>query len=190
MQEKLIQKVGYVSIYEIKGKTTTKYKIDSGKTITIRRLNKTVINKNRVLKEYKTKDGAIKAAKRLVAASSLKRKRKLDKVTKSLYLVLIKEEKSKKTFVKVGITAKKYMSRRFSKEYGYEGYVVETVLRKIKSKNAAKMEKNIKVILNKKRSVHRYRPLLESFSGHTECFNYDGLQDIIKIFDAEVIKNA
>ena len=57
MQEKLIQKVGYVSIYEIKDKNITKYKIDSGKTITIQRLNKTVINKNRILKEYKTKAG-------------------------------------------------------------------------------------------------------------------------------------
>ena len=42
--------------------------------------------------------------------------------------------------------------------------------------------------LNKKRSVKKYRPILESFSGYSECFNILGLDDIIKIFD-ESTKN-
>jgi len=98
-------------------------------------------------------------------------------------LVLIKEESSGKTFVKVGITSKRFIMRRFSKAYGYEGYVVETILRRIDTPNAEKLESDIKDKLNKKRSVKKYRPLLESFSGYSECFDYNGLEDIIKIFD-------
>ena len=33
-------------------------------------------------------------------------------------------------------------------------------------------ETDIKEKLNKKRSVKKYRPLLESFSGYSECFDY------------------
>jgi hypothetical protein len=190
MTEKLLLKVGYFSIYENKGRKDTKYRVDSGKTINLKHLNKVIPNKNRINKEFKNKDTAIKFARKLLAESLLKKKRKLEKLPKSLYLVLIKEEKSNKTFVKVGITSKKYIIRRFSKVHGYDGYKVESVLRRIDSKNAEKMESNIKDKLNRKRSVQKYRPLLESFSGYSECYNYDNINDIIKIFDAEVLKNA
>ena len=73
--------------------------------------------------------------------------------------------------------------RRFSKAHGYEGYVVETILRRIDTPNAEKLESDIKEKLNKKRSVKKYRPVLESFSGYSECFDYLNLDDIIKIFD-------
>ena len=63
--------------------------------------------------------------------SKQKKKKKLDKLPKSLYLVLLKEEKSGNIFVKVGITSKKYIMRRFSKKYGYEGYTLEKILRRI-----------------------------------------------------------
>jgi wobble nucleotide-excising tRNase len=46
-----------------------------------------------------------------------------------------------------------------------------------------KLESDIKDKLNKKRSVKKYRPILESFSGYSECFDYSGLDDIINIFD-------
>jgi hypothetical protein len=98
-------------------------------------------------------------------------------------LVLIKEESTNKTFVKVGITSKRFIMRRFSKAHGYEGYVVETILRRIDTPNAEKLESDIKEKLNKKRSVKKYRPVLESFSGYSECFDYLNLDDIIKIFD-------
>jgi DNA-binding Lrp family transcriptional regulator len=103
-------------------------------------------------------------------------------------LVLIKEESSGKTFVKVGITSKRFIMRRFSKAYGYDGYVVDTILRRIDTPDAEKLEEEIKYKLNKKRSVKKYRPLMESFSGYSECFNILGLDDIIKIFD-ESTKN-
>jgi hypothetical protein len=80
--------------------------------------------------------------------------------------------------------------RRFSKAYGYEGYVVETILRRIDTPNAEKLEGDIKEKLNKKRSVKKYRPILESFSGYSECFNILGLEDIIKIFDETVSKQT
>jgi hypothetical protein len=78
--------------------------------------------------------------------------------------------------------------RRFSKAYGYEGYVVETILRRIESPYAEKLESDIKDKLNKKKSVKKYRPLMESFSGYSECFDYLCLDDIIKIFD-DIVKN-
>ena len=74
--------------------------------------------------------------------------------------------------------------RRFSKAYGYEGYVVESILRRIDTPDAEKLESDIKEKLNKKRSVKKYRPILESFSGYSECFNYDGIDEIVKIFDS------
>jgi hypothetical protein len=74
--------------------------------------------------------------------------------------------------------------RRFSKAYGYDGYVVESILRRIDTPNAEKLESDIKDTLNKKRSVKKYRPILESFSGYSECYNYLCLEDIITIFDS------
>jgi hypothetical protein len=80
--------------------------------------------------------------------------------------------------------------RRFSKAYGYEGYIVESILRRIETPNAEKLESDIKEKLNKKRSVKKYRPILESFSGYSECFNYDGLDEIVKIFDELVTRGS
>jgi DNA-binding Lrp family transcriptional regulator len=97
--------------------------------------------------------------------------------------VLIKEVASGKTFVKVGITSKRFIMRRFSKAYGYDGYILESILRRVDTPDAEKYETEIKELLNKKRSVKKYRPLMESFSGYSECFDYTGLDDIIKIFD-------
>ena len=111
------------------------------------------------------------------------KKKRLDKIPKSLYLVLIKEEKTNRTFVKVGITSKRFIMRRFSKAYGYDGYVVESILRRIDTPDAEKLEEEIKEKLNKKRSVKKYRPILESFSGYSECFDLLSLEEIVKIFD-------
>jgi hypothetical protein len=57
-------------------------------------------------------------------------------------------------------------------------------LRRIDTPDAERLEDEIKDKLNKKRSVKKYRPILESFSGYSECFDYKGLDDIIKIFDS------
>jgi hypothetical protein len=73
--------------------------------------------------------------------------------------------------------------RRFSKAYGYDGYVVETILRRIDTPDAERLESEIKEKLNKKRSVKKYRPILESFSGYSECFDFLCLEEIVKIFD-------
>jgi DNA-binding Lrp family transcriptional regulator len=73
--------------------------------------------------------------------------------------------------------------RRFSKDYGYTGYQLETILRRIDTSDAEKLEEKIKDTLSKKKGVKKYRPLLESFSGYSECFSYDSIDEIIKVFD-------
>jgi hypothetical protein len=184
-----ILKIGYYSIYEIKTPKGVKYKVDSGKTIYIERFKKYIINPYRDTKEFTS----LNKAKEYVSLKLVKRgqdkKKKLAKLPKSLYLVLIKEESTGKTFVKVGITSKRFIMRRFSKAYGYDGYVVETILRRIDTQRAEELESEIKDKLNKKRSVKKYRPILESFSGYSECFDCLCLEEIIKIFD-ELTKNC
>ena len=182
----LLLTIGYYSIFVQKTPKTTKYVVDSGKTIYIARFKKYIINPYRDLKEFKSLDKAKDYVNLKLRKKTQDKNKKLAKLPKCLYLVLIKEESSGKTFVKVGITSKRFIMRRFSKAYGYEGYVVESILRRIDTPDAEKMESEIKDKLNKKRSVKKYRPLLESFSGYSECFDYNGLEVIIKIFDSLV----
>jgi hypothetical protein len=189
MSEKPLLKIGYYSIFEIKTKSTTKYVADSGKTIYIARFKKYIINPYRDVKEFTTIEKAKAYVKLKLKKKTKDRNKKLSKLPKSLYLVLIREESTDKLFVKVGITSKRFIMRRFSKAYGYEGYVVETILRRIESPEAENLESEIKEKLNKKRSVKKYRPLLESFSGYSECFDYLCLDDIIDIFDKCVNKS-
>ena len=183
MSKELIGKIGYYDVYSEKTSKGIKYIADSGKTIYLARFKKYIINTNRDLKEFRTLDKLKEYVQGKLKKKTKEREKKLSKIPKSLYLVLIKEESSGKTFVKVGITSKRFIMRRFSKAYGYEGYIVETILRRIDTPNAEKLESDIKDKLNKKRSVKKYRPLLESFSGYSECFDYSGLNDIITIFD-------
>lgn len=186
MSEKLLFKMGYYSVFEKKTTKGVKYIADSGKTIYIERLKKIIINKNRDLKEFNNIDKLKDYVQKKLTKGTKIKEKKLSKIPKSLYLVLIKEESTGKTFVKVGITSKRFIMRRFSKSYGYEGYVLESVLRRIDTPDAEKLESEIKDKLNKKRSVKKYRPVLESFSGYSECFNILCLDDIIKIFDSTV----
>jgi hypothetical protein len=187
MKENLVTKVGFYTIYEkITNKQKT-YIADSGKTLTIGRFKKTIINPYRDLKTFDNVDDAIKYARSKISKSIGKKEKKISKLPKSLYLVLIKEEKSNKTFVKVGITSKKFIMRRFSKAYGYDGYVLETILRRIDTPDAEKLEEKIKDALNKKRSIKKYRPLLESFSGYSECYENNNINEIIEIFDSIAI---
>jgi hypothetical protein len=183
MSNKPIFKIGYYSVYEKKTTKGVIYVADSGKTIYIDRLKKYIINKNRDLKEFKTLEKLKEYVQIKLNKKSKEKENKLSKIPKSLYLVLIKEESTDKTFVKVGITSKRFIMRRFSKSYGYEGYVLESILRRVDTPNAEKLEEEIKDKLNKKRSVKKYRPILESFSGYSECFNILGLEEIIKTFD-------
>jgi DNA-binding Lrp family transcriptional regulator len=186
--EKELMKIGYYTIYQVTTKGKIKYKVDSGKTLYIARFKKYVVNPYRDIKEFSTLEKAKEYIGLKLVKKSQEKKKKIAKLPKSLYLVLIKEESSGKTFVKVGITSKRFIMRRFSKAYGYDGYVVDTILRRIDTPDAEKLEEEIKDKLNKKRSVKKYRPLMESFSGYSECFNILGLDDIIKIFD-ESTKN-
>jgi hypothetical protein len=189
MAKELLFKMGYYSIFIDVTKKGTKYIVDSGKTIYIERFKKYIINPYRDTKEFKTLDNAKDYVSLKLVKNTKDKKKRMDKIPKSLYLVLIKEETSGKIFVKVGITSKRFIMRRFSKAYGYEGYIVETILRRIDTPDAEKLEGEIKEKLNKKRSVKKYRPLLESFSGYSECFEYNSLEDIIKIFDS-MTKNS
>lgn len=183
MKETLLLKIGYYSVFELKTTKGITYKVDSGKTIHIKRFNKIIINPYRDLKEFDTLELAKKYVKLKLSKKKKEKTKKLAKLPKSLYLVLIKEESSDKTFVKVGITSKRFIMRRFSKAYGYDGYVVETILRRIDTPDAERLESEIKDKYNKKRTIKKYRPLLESFSGYSECFDYSCLDEIIKIFD-------
>jgi hypothetical protein len=183
MSQEPILKVGYYSIYEILTTRGKKYKVDSGKTIYLQRFKKYIINPYRDEKEFASLDKAKEYIKGKLSKKTKEKKKKIDKLPKCLYLVLIKEESTDRTFVKVGITSKRFIMRRFSKAYGYDGYTLESILRRIDSPDAEKLESEIKDKLNKKRSVKKYRPVLESFSGYSECFNILGLDDIVRIFD-------
>lgn len=189
MQEQLITKIGYYSIYQIKTIKTIKYKVDSGKTLYLKKYKKYVINPYRDEKEFDNIEDAKKYIKGKLTKKTKERYKKISKLPKSLYLVLIREVSSDTLFVKVGITSKRFIARRFSKEYGYDGYILEGILRRIDTPDAKKLEKDIKDMLNKKRSVKKYRPLLESFSGYSECFDLLGLDEIINVFDT-LTKNA
>lgn len=183
MSQELLLKIGYYSIYIEKTLKGTKYVVDSGKTLYVARFKKYIVNPYRDVKEFKSLDKAKEYINLKLVKKTQDKKKKLDSLPKSLYLVLIKEEGTGITFVKVGFTSKKFIMRRFSKVHGYDGYILETILRRIDTPHAEKLESEIKDKLNKKRSVKKYRPLLESFSGYSECFDYNGLEDIIKIFD-------
>jgi hypothetical protein len=187
---KKIKDIGYYEVTEIKDGLSTIYEVDSGKYVYLARFKKYIVNKTRDIKTFKTLEKASDYVQIKLGKHKKVKEKKLSKLPKSLYLVLIKEESSGKTFVKVGITSKRFIMRRFSKAYGYEGYVVETILRRIDTPNAEKLEGYIKEKLNKKRSVKKYRPILESFSGYSECFNILGLEEIIKIFDDTVSKQT
>jgi len=183
MSQEPLLKIGYYSIYEIRTPKGKKYMVDSGKTIFLERFKKYIINPYRDTKEFISLDKAKEYVKSKLSKRKKDKEKKLSKIPKSLYLVLIKEESTGVTIVKVGITAKRFIMRRFSKAYGYEGYVVETILRRIETPHAEKFESDIKTILNKKRSVKKYRPVLKSFSGYSECFDYSCLEEIITVFD-------
>jgi DNA-binding Lrp family transcriptional regulator len=184
--KKEVCKVGFYQISEIKDGRSISYEADSGQYIFIERFKKYIINKNRDKKRFKTLEKAKDYAVIKLGKHKKVKETKLKALPKSLYLVLIKEESTGKTFVKVGITSKRFIMRRFSKAYGYDGYVLESILRRIDTPDAEELESEIKDKLNKKRSVKKYRPILESFSGYSECFDYNGLEDIIKIFDSLV----
>lgn len=181
LKETLI-KIGFYTVYTLKNKNKTVYQVDSGKTIYIQKLKKQIPNPNRDVKEFKTLSEAKTYIKIKLDENKIKKEKKFNKIPKSLYLILIKEESTNKTFVKVGITSKRFLFRRFSKSFGYEGYVIESILRRIDTPDAEKLEEIIKDKLNKK-MIKKYRPILESFSGYSECFDYTFLDDILYIFD-------
>lgn len=188
MTEKKIGKIGFYTIYEIKSPTKIVYRVDSGKTIFIPKFNKTMLNQYRDVKEFSSLKGAKDYVGKKLLDHKKKKEKKIKELPKSLYLVLIKEESTNNIFVKVGFTSKKFIMRRFSKMYGYDGYVLDTILRRIDTPYAEKLESEIKEKINKKRSIKKYRPILESFSGYSECFDLSYLDDIVKIFDAVVNK--
>lgn len=187
--DKLILKVGFYSIYEKVTHKSKKYVADNGKLIYSKRFKKYFPNPNRDVKEFNSIEDAKQYASKKIKKYSKDKEKKIEKLPKSLYLIVMKEESTGVDFVKVGITSKRFILRRFSKDYGYEGYKLETILRRIDTKDAEKLESLIKDKLKKKRGVKKFRPLLENFSGYSECFTYDSLGDIIMIFDS-LTKNS
>jgi DNA-binding Lrp family transcriptional regulator len=181
--DKLLLKVGFYSVYERIIHNRKVYVVDNGKIIYSNRFKKYFPNPNRDVKEFNNLDDAKKYAQGKIKKHAIDKKKKLEKLPKSIYLIVMKEETTGKVFVKVGITSKRFILRRFSKDYGYEGYTLETILRRIDTKDAEKLEEVIKDKLNKKRGVKKFKPLLENFSGYSECYSHDSLNEIITIFD-------
>jgi DNA-binding Lrp family transcriptional regulator len=187
---KKIKTIGFYDINQIKDGLSISYEVDSGKYIYLDRFKKYILNKNRDVKTFKTQEKAENYIQIKLKKHKDVKEKKINRLPKSLYLVLIKETTTNEIFVKVGITSKKFIMRRFSKIYGYDGYTLESILRRVDTPEAERLESEIKDKLNKKRSVKKYRPILESFSGYSECFNILGLEDIIKIFDGCVNKQT
>jgi hypothetical protein len=181
MEKKFIKKIGYFNINEIKKNGVTLYEVDSGKLLYVKKYKKYIPNPYRVIKEFKTINQAINFSKKNLEKQNKEKTKR--NIPKSLYLVILKEEKTDLLFVKVGITSKKFIISRFSKLFGYEGYVVETILRRIDTELAEELEQKILEKLKRRKTIKKYRPLLESFSGYSECFDYSCLKQIIEIFD-------
>lgn len=180
MAKKLLKNIGYYSLYEIKTNNKIIYEIDNGKILYSKKFKKYIPNPYREVKQFDN----INLAKTYIE-KKIKNIQKIKKQikAKTLYLVLIRELVSNLLFIKVGVTSKKFIIKRFSKIYGYDGYVVETILRRIDTPNAEELEETIKTKIKNKRKIKKYRPLLESFSGYSECFDINYLEDIIEIFD-------
>ena len=183
LMEKIILKKGYYTIYEVNTKGVTKFRVDSGKLLFVARFKKYIPNPYRDVKEFKDLETATNyVSKKLMVGKQIKKK-KIESLPKSLYFILIKEEKTGVLFVKIGITSKKFIMRRFSKAHGYEGYTIESILRRIDTPDAEKIEKKIHDTLKKKKSVKKYRPLLKTFGGYSECYDSSCFEDICKVFD-------
>lgn len=182
--------MGYYSVYEEVKRGIKKYTADSGKTIYSARFKKVLPNPYRDVKSFNSLEEAKQYVVIKLSKHKQERQKKVDSLPKSLYLIIMMEESTGNRFVKVGITSKKFIARRFSKDYGYTGYQLETILRRVDTKDAEKLESEIKDKLSKKRGVKKYRPLLESFSGYSECFDYNNLNEIIQLFDKIVTKNG
>lgn len=177
-------KIGFYSFYEKIKSNKTIIVVDSGKLIYSEKFKKYFPNKYRDIKEFNEIDDAKNYVLKKLSKHKKNKEDIIKKLPKSLYLIVMKEEKTGNIFVKVGITSKKFIFRRFSKEYGYDGYNLQTILRRIDTPEAEKLEEKIKDKLKKNMGVKKFRPILENFNGYSECFSYDSLNDIVKIFDS------
>ena len=183
MGEEPFMTIGYYSIFKIKTSSGFKFVVDSGKILYVARYKKFIPNPYRDVKEFPIIDKAKQYIKTKLKKKNIEKKKKLASLPKSLYLVLIRELNTDLIFVKVGFTTKRFIMRRFSKSYGYEGYSLETILRRVDSPDAEMLEAKIKEKLNKTVTIKKYRPILKSFSGYSECYNLKCIDEIIKIFD-------
>lgn len=188
MSDKNLGKIGIYNITESICGNKKIYIADNGKLIYSKRFKKYYPNRNHIKKEFKTLESLKKFAKGEVQKFIKNKDKKLKKLPKILYLIIFDETSTGKQFIKVGFTSKRFVARRFSKDYGYEGYVINTVVRKVNNIDADKIEDKIKREINKKRTIKKYRPVLREFSGYSECFNISHTEEIIQIFDT-IVKN-
>lgn len=182
MEKKLFEK-GYYTIYEVRSRGKVKYKVDSGKLLYVARYKKYIPNPYRDIKEFNTIESATNYVSKKLKSSKKRKEKKLKSLPKSLYFILIKEEKTNTLFIKIGITTKRFIMRRFSNHHGYEGYTVETILRRIDTPDAEKIEKKIHEELKKKTTVKNYRPVLKNFGGYSECYDGSCFNQVAEVFD-------
>lgn len=181
----IINKIGCYEISKVIENGVEVFLVDNGKYIYSKRFKKFSLNKKHKIVKFKSLDDANDFANKKLKTFIKKKTTKINKLPKSLYLVLLKEKKTGITFVKVGFTSKKFINRRFSTEHGYEDYELVKVLRKIESPKTVLLEEEIKKELNSN-NIKKYRPILESFSGYSECFDILNLKIIEAIFDKKV----
>ena len=77
MPQELLLKIGYYSIYSNVTPKTTKYVVDSGKTIYISRFKKYVINPYRDVKEFKNLEKAKEYVNLKLTKKTQEKKKKL-----------------------------------------------------------------------------------------------------------------
>lgn len=170
--------IGNYKIIENNGK----FIVDSGEFIFSKRFKKYYVNRHRIIKEFKNIDDAKSFIYKKIDKGVKSKEKRLDKLKKFLYLVKIKEVKTNIEFVKVGFTRTKLMMNRFSQKHGYDGYLITEIIYKKELPNAELLEETIKKELNN-RSVKKYRPILNSFSGYSECYDINNLELIKEIFN-------
>jgi hypothetical protein len=64
MSKKLVTKIGYFDINEIKKNNSTLYEVDSGKLLYVKKYKKYIPNPYRVIKEFKTLSQAVTFSKK------------------------------------------------------------------------------------------------------------------------------
>lgn len=170
-------KIGFFTI-EFKN---NKYIVENEKILIDKKTKKPYPNKKYVKKIFTD----LGKAKLFAEVSTVNFKKELreykEELPDTLYFIAFENIKTKKKFVKIGITAKKHVKDRFSKEFGYKDYKIIEIIKIHKIEKAILLETKLKNEISNNITIKKYKP--ENFSGYSECFEYDNKNEILKIFN-------